>query len=410
MNTYIGSNYGAIITEQQLGGGQLQVIFSWSSSPAGTPSALVGYRALPSGAWVNSAGSPVSPRSIQIAGNYGDYEYRIQFPIGGGLYDTVTFTVQSVATNNFLYIPELNPLIFWEKNKTQLPTFFTKFMEDYEFSLRGYYWQDKETYCQPWQDTDIIYLQMASSFSPLVVQIKNEYGDVILQRSANGTIPHLYIADLFIYEFQLSLAGLQEGCYVVELLAGYGAYQKVYYTWHIFISNSQLDNTFLIKYKSSKKVFKDVMFNTGIEFQLRVPGCFGFLNKVRKDEIYRDQQYNSTLVNSKSAKQYPVSFGDEFGLPDDMINLIDEIFSCDIVRIDERLFGIAERSKIEYVEAKRSRRRGMRMTLEDGLNRHSRINQTLQDPTKRLVATAMVSPKVWGVQTGSNVIPVTNIE
>jgi len=412
MSTYLGSSYGFDIEETSFTSTEVLITITFVNAliPAAANVYQLQYRVIGAGTWISSPPFYMSnPGTIVVP--KGNNEYRVQlFYNDGTPFEYISFVLQVIATNNFLYVPELNPLIFWELNKRMLPNFNTKFMEDFEFSERGYWWQDREVYCQPWQTTDIISLQLASTFSPLILSIKNEYGDVVLQRSASATVPHLNYPGLFVYEFHMSLAGLAGGCYTAELLAGFGIYQKIYFTWHLFISDTALENTFLIKYKSSRQVHKDVVFANGMEFQLRVPGCMGPLNKVRKDEMYRNQSYGSTLINSKSAKQYPFSFGDEWGLPDDMINLIDEIFSCDIVTIDNKLFGLAEGSKIETPDAKRSRKRGLKMILEDGLNRNSRVFQTIQDPNKRLIVTGMTSPRIWGVQTGTNTIPVTNIE
>lgn len=414
MSIYIGNKYGFIVTEMPIGPlgayTSLDLAFAWvnASAVSVASSVTIQYRPIAGGSFTdNSSSSVTSPRTWNVP--YGLYEYQATVYFGGSP-DIVTFTLQTVDQNNFLYIPELNPLIFWEKNKTKLPKYFTKHFEDYPFSERGYYWQDKETFCQPWQTTDIIFLQLESSFSPLVLQLKNKYGDVVSQLSASSILPHKYLTNVYSYEFAMSLANNVTDCYTVDLVAGFGAYQKVYATWNLFISSEILENTILLEYFDSKKVYKDVMFITGIKFQLRLPGSFGFLDKPRKDEIYKDQKYNSTLLTSKSSKQWPLSFGDQFGLPDDMINLIDEIFSCDNVSADNKLICFADGGKLEYVTMPRSRKRGVKLIVEDGLNRNSRVHQTVKDPTKRLIATVMVSPKVWGVQSGSNVIPVTNIE
>jgi len=408
MNTYIGDKYGAILTETAITGG-LQLVYSWNSIPSAATAALLGYRALPGGTWVESAGSTVSPRTMNIA--TGSYEYRIRFAVGVGVYDTITFTLQQLNEDNFLYIPELNPVWFFEKDKTNLPKYFTKHFTDYSPSQRRYSFQEKDKNIRIWQTTDIVYLQLESTFSPLILNLLNENGYAVISLSASASIPHLYLPDVYVYEFSMSLAGLQSGCYQFQLVAGTGIYQKIYLSCCHYIHDGILENTIMYEYSDTKKSNKDVMFATGIQFQARIPGYFGLIDPVRKDEIWRDQSYNNGLLNSKLSSQYPLYLGKGWeGLTEDEIKLLHHIYGCDTIYHDNKLFGLAEGGKIEYINIPRSRKRYMNLTVEEGLNRNSRVFQTIKDPNRRLIATVFADEKIVGAQSGTNTINITNIE
>lgn len=314
--------------------------------------------------------------------------------------------------NNFLYIPELNPIVFYDVDRTSYNKYFTKHFEYFKFDERLYYWQQRENYKQIWQTDDIIYLQFESTFDPIIVSILDQYGVTKNTFSALIGLPNKFIDGTFAFQVEISLADLPTGCYFIKIEAGTGDEKKTLISDKQFVSSAQLPNTILLEYWSNS-FHKDVMFESGIKFQFRVPGSFGFLDKPRKDEYYRDEKYNATLLSSKSSKQWPLYFGDQFGLPDDIINLIDEIWSCDNVLVDNKPFCIADGAKFEYVTVDRYPKRGMKINVEAGINRNSRIFSVTTDTTKKLITTVIVDAKVFGDtsnQGSSNTIPTYNIE
>lgn len=318
--------------------------------------------------------------------------------------------------DNILFIPELNPILFYETNKTNLPSYFTKFMGEYAFPYRLYQWQSPKDFMQVWQTTDIINLQFESSFDPIIVKLINENGNPVITLPALIGMPNKFQPGTFAFEVKMSLAGLATGCYFLQVeLGSAGPQQKVLVSNKQYISDEQIDNSILLEYYNST-FHNDVIFETGIKFQLRVPGHFGFLKKVRKDDVYRDEKYTSTLLSSKGAKQWPVYFGDEYGLPDEIINLIDEIWSCDNVRIDGKLFGISDGNEPEFItvdDANDYPKRGMKLIVEEGINRNSKAFAVDVDVTKKLAATIIVDASVFGDtsnQGSSNTVPVHNVE
>lgn len=318
--------------------------------------------------------------------------------------------------SNQLIIPELNPVIFYESTRENLPKYFTKYLGDFMFRERLYAWQQRSEYVQVWQTTDIINLQFESTFDPIVVKLVDENGNTVIILPALKGMPNKYIPNTFSFDVSMSLGDLATGYYFLQIeLGSLGPQQKILISDCQYISNEQIENSLLLEYFNSR-FHGDVIFETGIKFQFRVFGNFGFLDKSRASEIYRDEKYTSTLLSSKSAKQWPVNFGDEYGLPDEVINLIDEIWSCDHVSIDGKPFGIADGTKPEYPTVESDNvypKRGMRITVEAGINRNSKIFAIDTDTNKKLVTSIIVDAKVFGDtsnQGSANTIPVFNIE
>jgi hypothetical protein len=99
-----------------------------------------------------------------------------------------------------------------------------------------------------------------------------------------------------------------------------------------------------------------------------------------------------------------------------VINLLDEIWACDHVSIDGKLFGIAEDAEPEFHTLDDSLEypmRGVTYTVEEGINRNSRMFGIDLDTNKKLMATIIVDASVFGDtsnQGSANTVPVINIE
>lgn len=312
--------------------------------------------------------------------------------------------------DNYLFIPELNPIVFFDTQRANLPKYYTKHFENFMFGERLYYWQQREDYVQVWQTTDIINLQFESSFDPINVKLVNQYGIPVITLPALIGLPNLNLPGTYSFDVSLSLATIPKGCYRVQIEAGVaGPLQKIFISGCQYISDTSIPNTLMLEYFNSR-FHHDVIFETGIKFQRRIHGNIGFLEPIRNDEKARDQKYNPALLNSRTAKQWPVYFGDQFGLPDDDINMLNEIWSCDNVMIDNKSFCVA--SNFEFIVVDRYPKRGVKLNVEEGINRNSRVFLSQGDPTKKLITSVFVDAKVFGDlanQGSNNTIPVTNI-
>jgi len=317
--------------------------------------------------------------------------------------------------DNFLYIPFINPVKFYDESQENLDKYFTKHFDDYEFEDRLLPWQQNEEYEKIWQTDDIINLQFESTFDPISVQLLDNESNIIDTFPALIGLPNKYDPTLYSFEVSISLADLETGCYRLRIIAGSeGPTQRFFRSGCQYVSSTPIENSICIEYWNSR-FHEDVMFESGIKFQYRVYGHFGLLDPARKDELYRDQKYNPALLNSRTSRQFPVYYGNERGLTDDEIDLLNRIWSCDNVLLDNKPFGIADNSKFEFIDAGSEDypKRGLKLVVEEGINRNSKIFAVETDTTKKLVTSIMVDAKVFGDtsnQGSSNTVPVLNIE
>lgn len=410
MANFTGSLYNFKIQETQVYA-TLSIVCTFNALPVGVIGLELYYRVVGNPTWINTGfASDISPVTKTIPYN-SNYEYQVI--LADGFASVVSFTKDVVVPGsivNYLYIPEINPVLFFEKNKENLPKYQYKHFEDFAFAQRSYFWQEPADYCQIWQTTDIIYLQFESTFDPIIVSLLDSNGNAVIVLPALIGLPNKFIPYAYSFEVGMSLAGLTTGCYSLQIEAGIGVNKKVYVSGFCqYISSSILENTLMVEYYNSR-FHNDVIFETGIVFQKRLPGFIGFIDPARNDDKYKDQRYNPALLNSRVSKQWPVHFGDEYGLPDDEINTLHQIWSCNNVSIDQRPFGLA--GNFEYFTVDKYQKRGVKVLVEAGINRNSRIFAVEIDTTKKLITTAIVQAKVFGDtsnQGSSNTVPVYNI-
>lgn len=315
--------------------------------------------------------------------------------------------------DNLIRDPFLNPVWFYDPDKVNDPAFFTKHFEDYPFEERLLEWEDPLHYKKIWQSTDIIYLQFESEFDPIIIELEDSGGTSVITLPALVGLPNIYFPGTYSYEVEMSLGTVETGCYRMKRTRGSGDEQKVDYSPYMYISGTPFEfPTFLIQYWHSR-AHADVMFETGIKFQMRIPGNFGRLKPGRNTEAYRDQKQNPAILSSRTFKSFPAYFGDEFGLPDDEIDLLNAIWGCDNVLIDGKPFAAVD-TEFEFFEAdSRYAKRGVKLLVQEGLNRDSKIFSQTLDTSKKLNYGIVVEAKVWGDtsnQGSANTVPINTVE
>lgn len=412
MNTYTGSAYSFRIAETVINDSDSTITLMWGTLPVTVAYLKIQYRVIGAGSWTD-----IPPFTTGYTGrtfniDTGDNEFQILLlDVSTATIETITFDRDVIDLLNFIQIPFLNPVKFYKTTRANLPKYFTKHFDDFKFSERGYDWEQEADYSDPWQTTDIIYLQFESTFDPIIVSLVNGYGQTVISLPALIGLPNKYVSGLYAFEVEMSLANLEEGCYYLQVEAGSGDTQEIYISGCQCIKNEHR-NSIILEYWNTRSK-GDVLFETGIQFQKRFLGHIGKLEPVRKDEMYKDQLYNPAILSNVSARQWPVFFGDEFGLPDDAIDLINRIWGCDNVLIDNKPFGITEGGKIEFTEIDSNyRKRGVKIIVEEGVNRNSSIFSPNVDTTKKLFHAVVVDANVFGDtsnQGSSNAVPLITV-
>jgi hypothetical protein len=315
--------------------------------------------------------------------------------------------------DNFLYIPFINPVKFYSPDRAVTPKYFTRHFDDFPFAERLYDWQEAVDFTRIWQVDDIINLQFESTFDPISVELLDNNDVPVITLPAVLGLANVYYPNTYSYEISMSLAGVATGCYRIRITAGTGDSQKMYYSKCQFISEDPIDNSILIEYYHNR-FHEDVMFETGIKFQCRMLGHFGFLEPGRDEQKFKDQRYNPSVLSSRTSRGFDLFFGDDFGLPDDEVDLLNRIWGCSNVSLDGKSFGAVE-PKFDFVEAAEGRypKRGVKLKVEEGLNRYSSVFAQSIDSNKKLFYSINVEAKLFGDtsnQGSGNTVPIITIE
>lgn len=323
--------------------------------------------------------------------------------------------------NNRIYSPELNPDTFYDESLVVAAPYLTKHMAQYSFANRGRPWLQDGKYRQVWMTSDIKSGQFSSTFDPIIIELVNKFDVPVITLPALAGLPNKFYPDTFLYEYQMSLAGLTTGCYRMRRTLGSGDSQVVEYGDWEYISSTFIPETVLIEAWSSKKYDLDVAFRGGaFKYQYRFPVFIDYDNikRYKKSETYRNQRFSSVKLSSKSALRIPVYFGMtptnklQFGLPSEKTNLIELIHELDNITYDGVPISVPDDQEFEYYGDKGFRLRGMGLTVETALNRYSRVREIGVDPNKKLIMGAMADVRVTGETNGqgsNNAVPFEQI-
>jgi len=412
MADYNGSAYGFLLV-QTVAGPDYSLVVTFTSAPPTANVYQIQYRVIGSGTWISSP--PIfmaNPGTYTVPG--GNNEYQIQLFYSDGTpfeYIDMTLAVVITLVENYIHTPKLNPLIWYPESRATSAKYQTAHIDDFPHDERGQPWMQGNVFQQLWQTTDIIWLQFFASFDPITIELLDENDFVIRSWVGLNKIPNRDFSGLYLFEFGISLAGLDTGCYYFRRILGSG--QVTERTKCQYISSIAIPGTIYIEYKNSRFI-KDMIFETGIKPGIRVYGYIDYdkTKKERKDDGYRNQRFTTQRTNAKSTDKVPIYFGDEMGLPAEMTTLIEEITGLDEVSYDSVYFTLPPDKEFDYTEENSYRMRGMRADFEPGLTRYSRITKLETDTQKRLMYSIAVDQQALSDTTGqgnNNVVPIFNV-
>jgi len=235
-------------------------------------------------------------------------------------------------------------------------------------NVQDYFWNQQipsfETqtdYVQKFQQGD--YIQFAMAFNPAYVASANIFCQ-LRDCHYNQTygyfqpLPIAFVSGDFIHiNFKLTLHNptIPEGEYYIYLYCPNhsGSNFDLFYSEKISIKATHSD-TILLKYSNEGNEFDtyfylDYFGASKTYFQLRVPGGFpsdGF-NPSSIDSIFQDQTYNTTLLSSIPYNVKKVTFGDNKGIPDWLIDKINRVLSCTHTYVDDVQYTKVEGARLK---------------------------------------------------------------
>lgn len=249
---------------------------------------------------------------------------------------------------NIFEISKLNPLrVVWQANELPEdsgtihyqafnPSFNSKDFDSAFFYDSIRYYEQKEGYCQPYQQSDTIIFQFMTNDN-----VHTHYTAQLLDN--NGILystignPYEFAAtydSLSAYRFTVPLYNIDEGTYFFRIQYYDGISETVLVISEPFNVKQIHPKTIRIDYWNSFNDFSYV-FESGVIPQIRVHGTVTEVKSDSKFNVYEDQPLNTEMVSGIAFRRYKVEFGHGTkGIPEWMIDKLQRVFLCDTVKID----------------------------------------------------------------------------
>lgn len=300
---------------------------------------------------------------------------------------------------NEILFPYIGPQHWTKLDPNQAAAYVSRFMDEFRFrdTIRSF--EQKVCYIHKWQQTDTIKEQFISNYGPLSVQLKDEDGKSVGPPVSFTTGQQ----DFF-----------RPGYYLRTVSLPLGAVDPGYYYWQLTVGSSDVWvtdpfevveealNTLYTQYKHYER-YGDVLWETGIELNLRIPAILEFKAPGSKDTLYEDQPLNETMVRARPFRLFDLIIGDAKGVPPWLIDKINWILGCSDVKFDGRYFTKNEGAKLEENKTDLYPMAGYTIEMREKLNRSSVSYEDDSAVVSYGYAVAVINTKGFGTGTGDYV-------
>jgi hypothetical protein len=272
---------------------------------------------------------------------------------------------------NKLIYPFINPLQLFDPNYVSDPRYNTRDFIDYEHSQTILPWEQDTHYCQPWQKSDSIWIQLQTNTGPVNFVIKKCEDDSVVatipfvQGAQSGNEPGLYL-----YEIGVPLAAYQEGDYYVVYEFGLSPVVFSLRTGCLDIREKHEASLYLeFKHFEYREGW---IFETGLFPAMRVHGVLKYDRTTNKSTTYADQEQNETSLRNIPFRLWKLFIGDSGGIPDYMIDKISRQIGCSTLLADGKGYTKPADKELEPKEEDNYTLRGWEVELKETKNRTSR--------------------------------------
>lgn len=302
-----------------------------------------------------------------------------------------------------------NPLQLFDPEPAVDDRYNTKDFIDFDFPDTILPWQSNATYCQPWQLSDTIFLQLQTNVGPVGFTLRDcKTGaavDTLLftQKEESITEP-----GLFIYEISIPLDGYDEGCYYGEVTFGASPVVFTLRTGELHLAELH-ENSIYIEYKNYE-FRNDIIWETGLFLAMRVFGTVKYLRTASKSTSYEDQVLNMTALRSTPYRLWRLIIGQSKGIPEWMQDKMGGIIGNSTLLIDGKPFTKPAESDLELIEDDYYPLRGWAVELRERYNRRGRVYEN-NIPLNGVISIATnVDSKGFGNSNSGSQTIVINVE
>lgn len=314
---------------------------------------------------------------------------------------------------NIFEISLTNPVRFYPSTATP-----GKHMDDDGYIQLLKSFEKDKRYYQKWQKDDTIRVQFMA-FSAPVMNLINCSGKIIKTYNAVEVVASPGL-DYSIYEAYMGLSDVAEGIYYLTATAT-GMESSLSYISEPLDVKEEHPGTMLFTYKNTLNDFGLVFsgyLDVGYDQYTFQPtfrceaGIMDF-EPVRDRTAYTDQVNDVTTLFALPGRQFKLYIGDAYGVAPYIIDILNRIFCCDYVLIDDKQYESTEGSKWEIERVKGYPLIGGSLDLVPAQNRSSQQQSIEVIAASRIVAAYNIEAEAFGygnAPAGSINVQVENIE
>jgi hypothetical protein len=245
---------------------------------------------------------------------------------------------------NILDISILSPMKFVKEGYTNPLPYNTRYMENFLYGDTIGALYEQAPYLQPWQKNDIVRFQVLSNYAPHQVELYDCQGNQIDTFVMTYKLSSIEGTGQKVYEATVALDDYDEGVYQFKIKSGSPVLETYVSEW--FGLKEYHENTVLLEYQHDENDH-DIVFETGIEFSLRAHGELREFQPGADRTVFINQSRNIVQLSGYSFSTEKFIIGDTYGVPNYMIEKINNIFLCSTVKIDGRQYVGNEGARFE---------------------------------------------------------------
>lgn len=255
---------------------------------------------------------------------------------------------QAIILENMGIISHKLPVKFVRLNANYQPQHHFKQMDTDWFVNRIGKYSQQQPYFQKWQTNDSFNIQFIVDGIASEVEILNCYGlkhsDVTLSTVANGAV--LYPREL--RQGTVDCSTLTPGTYYLKATFGTGDGAKSFISEPLQVAVDWPD-TVLIEYSNTTN-HTDLVWKAPYTGKIRVEGMIQSFRPTGRLSQYEDQPMDVVNLDNMPSRGYQLLIGNDFGVPDWMIDKLNRILPLDNVQIDGFAYSLDKDARLESID------------------------------------------------------------
>lgn len=233
--------------------------------------------------------------------------------------------------DNILDLSILSPFQWTKEGYTNPIPYNIHYRDNWQYPDTIGRWYEERQYLQPWEKSDIIAFQALSNYAPHQLELYSCDGRQIDTFVLAYTASSIEPTGQKVYQATVALNGYDEGVYQFKIKAGNPVLET--YVSNFFSLKTKHEDTYLVEVTHDENDF-DTVFEKGHICRLRVHGEIREFQPGADRVLFVDQPRNMVQLSGKSFSTSKLIIGDSWGVPDYIIEKINNLFLCSNVLID----------------------------------------------------------------------------